>query len=191
MSFEIYHTRWNGDCPYEVAFSENDVIIKRRDKNTYGATAIYSGEPILEIKNYVKKYIGMDNGNTILIETKPKNYVYVGDAVYEFTVTDNISEYVSFTGNSDVPYPYAKGDVNTYIMLESSYIPNNLLIHNDPYKQFYETHPRNHPSEQVYNMLKQNNYTIRKNANIQQFYKDNFPMICNVISKYNYRDFNK
>lgn len=187
MPIEIFHTHWNGDCPYEVMFNDANVSIKRRDKNTYGATALYTGEPIMTINNYVKKYIGDDNGNTVLVETTPKHFTYIGDAIFTFVTTDDIVYYMSSTGNSDIPYPYAKGTVNTYLMLDRLYIPNQYRLLNDPYSQLYEKHPR----EEVYNTLKQNHFNIRRNTCMTEFYRQNFPLGCNIISKYNYKEFDK
>jgi hypothetical protein len=187
MAIAIYHTHCNGDCPYEVSITGTDVTVKRRDKNTYGVNATYRGDPILEIKNYIKKYIGDDNGNTVLIETEPKHFTYIGDSIYNFVTIDDIIAYISPTGNSDVPYPYAIGTTNTYLMLEQSFIPNNLVVSNDPYNQFYERHP----SIKVYDILKQNNYQIRKNTRMTNFYKQKFAINCNVVSMYEYREFNK
>lgn len=150
-------------------------------------TLLYTGEPILEISNYVKKYIGDDNGNTILIETTPKHFTYIGATVYTFVTIDDITEYVSPTGNNDVPYPYARGTLNTYIMPERLCIPNQYLLAINPYDQLYEKYPR----EEVYNTLKQNHFVVRRNTHMLGFYRQNFPMVCTVISRYGFREFNK
>lgn len=76
-------------------------------------------------------------GNTCLIKLSTHEYIYVGEMIYRFTIPDEIVKYKSPVGNSAVPYPYAIGTENTYLMIEYTYIPNGMRETDDPYKQYY------------------------------------------------------
>jgi hypothetical protein len=63
------------------------------------------------------------DGNTILLKIKKDRYVFIGWCIYEFLTKDDIKEYISPVGNSDVPYPVAIGEKNVYFMLDMRYVP--------------------------------------------------------------------
>lgn len=66
--------------------------------------------------------------------------MYIGETIYEFnTGGDRILDYYSPIGNSDVLYPFAVGERNTYLMLERVAYPRSLLdsMATDPYTQHY------------------------------------------------------
>lgn len=47
-------------------------------------------------------------------------------------------KFISYVGNSDVPYPYVIGKNNTYFMLNKEYLPNTILnLEDDAYGQLY------------------------------------------------------
>ena len=74
-------------------------------------------------------------GNTVLLKTGDK-YVYIGEAVKEFTPRSPIVKYSSPVGNSDVPYPFAvdeNGDA--YLMIEDTVVQN--YAGKDPYTHYY------------------------------------------------------
>ena len=79
-------------------------------------------------------------GNSVLLEIAHSTYVFVGETIYTFKTEteDTIVEYSSPMGNNSVPYPFAVGKNNTYLMIEHTFIPNNIRIDGmDPYDQFY------------------------------------------------------
>lgn len=77
-------------------------------------------------------------GNSILLETAPKRYVFVGWKTYAFKTPDVIQRYVSVMGNSAVPYPYAVGTTNTYLLLEEVSLGNDEVgSAADPYNRYY------------------------------------------------------
>ncbi len=79
-------------------------------------------------------------GNTILLQTAKNTYVYVGERVVEFQMTDPVVAYRSRLGNSDVPYPYVVGAQNTYFlfMKNMKYLPNLSITDEDAYRTFYD-----------------------------------------------------
>lgn len=87
-------------------------------------------------------------GNSLLLETGPKSFVYIGSEIYAFRTPDDIVDYVSTMGGSAVPYPYAVGAKNVYLLTQMTYITHehlNFLREKanrdddvaDPYDLFY------------------------------------------------------
>jgi hypothetical protein len=60
------------------------------------------------------------DGNTILLQLKKHEYVYIGLEIYSFTTDSEIINYESPVGNNDIPYPYAiDQDGYYYLMIEN------------------------------------------------------------------------
>lgn len=99
---------------------------------------IFIGDNDLRDKSYANK--GQFPGNSILLEIDQGKYIYIGDTIYSFETRNNekITKYYSPVGNSQVPYPYAVGENNTYFMLDKKSLPNSFLdLKKDAYGQFY------------------------------------------------------
>jgi hypothetical protein len=80
-------------------------------------------------------------GNSILIKTGDGKYIYAGEQVYAFETIgkEDIKEYYSPVGNSEVAYPYAVGEKHTYFMLDKEALSNEALdLKRDAYPQFYK-----------------------------------------------------
>ena len=100
---------------------------------------------VLEIDDYRKIFIGFDRrypeqeGQSILIKLNKYKYISVGADVYEFETDDEIKEYVSELGNSDVVYDYAIGGEYIYLLLEKKKF---LIDDYNPYSLYYQNKPR-------------------------------------------------
>ncbi len=77
----------------------------------------------MEIDNFMGYWYGYDtsvdqmHGNTILIKLAVNKYIFIGSEIYKFkTHDDEIIDYVSPVGNSDMPYPVAYGKQFVYFM---------------------------------------------------------------------------
>ena len=138
----------NGSRPFLVNVNSNYVSIFKlpngvyEDKNT--SKSDYT-ELVKEYKKVKKVFIGKSpkiemttfsagygkyfDGNTILIEIKPKRYCLISERIVEFSTKDNIEKYVSPVGNNDVPYPLAYGSENVYVFGydKHKYIPNETV----------------------------------------------------------------
>jgi len=126
---EIYHQKYNDDREEW-----------ERDKKVYETpfVKIFIGDNDLKDKFYATK--GQFPGSSILLELGQGKYIYVGDAIYSFETRNHekITKYYSPVGNSQVPYPYAVGENNTYFMLDKKSLPNSFLdLKKDAYGQFY------------------------------------------------------
>lgn len=141
----------NGGEPFRVVVNKNDRIVDIYDNYEK------SRNPLFSIKNYKKIFIGMDDdytrsnqldyeeyaGNSILVEINVREYIYIGSEIYSFETEEDILDYYSPVGNSDVPYPYAIGQNNVYLMIEEVYFPVNLMKTTkkkkvDPYELYYD-----------------------------------------------------
>lgn len=105
----------------------------------------------LVIKNYKNVFVGKHynkysccnykssfKGNSILIELKPLNYLFIGDSIKQFTTTEPIVKYVSTIGNNSVPYPFALTENYAYIMLGIHYFNREDIGDIDPYVAYYD-----------------------------------------------------
>jgi len=149
-SYEIHD---NGGRPFvvEVNPSKKEVEVFLNE-SMEGGTYI-KGKSIYHTR-YKSIFIGEDKtpeykdktaemkskGNSILLHISGATYVYIGHMIQSFQTRDgeNINQYYSPIGNSDVPYPYAIGEHHTYFMLDMETIPNERLdLKMDGYPQFY------------------------------------------------------
>lgn len=98
-----------------------------------------------------------DEGSSVLIELAANGkkesdelyykelkhkYLFVGTEVYSFECDDEISEFHTQIGNSDVPYPVALSKESVYFMLDKVYVDKtefpNDTDWSDAYTYFYE-----------------------------------------------------
>ncbi|MBN8525489.1 MAG: hypothetical protein J0M02_09145 [Planctomycetes bacterium] len=77
-------------------------------------------------------------GNSILVQTGARSYVFIGDRIFAFTTPEPVLAYRSPIGNSDVPYPWAEGEEYVYLMVENVVLPRRLIGRGqDPYACYY------------------------------------------------------
>jgi hypothetical protein len=126
-----YEIHDNGGIPFLVDDYGGHVVVFKQNYNLETDAL----EPPVELfkKNYKRIFIGDKpawqrpgnwlpefKGNSILIETAPNKFVYIGSEIYEWKPEkgDQIIEYWSEMGNSDVPYPFAVGKTHVYFMID-------------------------------------------------------------------------
>lgn len=142
---KIYYVHDNGARPFKVIANNKGLFIY---KNTFDPTVDsdyedtddiddtdyeYTDKPILKIKKFIGYWSGYDtseyksHGNSILVQLSKYDYIFIGKIVYSFKTNDVITDYVSYLGNSDVPYPVAFGEENLYFMVEYQYISHDHI----------------------------------------------------------------
>jgi hypothetical protein len=136
MEYEIHD---NGGRPFRVKIEGNIATILINETNK--EIKKYETEKIFIGKSPKTNGIGYDkyfDGNSILLYLGDKKYIYVGEMIYSFESIDIINKYVSFVGNSDVPYPYAiDKSKNVYLMIEDVIIINGKdKIENGNYGEY-------------------------------------------------------
>lgn len=141
-SSKIYQIHNNGSHPYSVHVKKTtaEIINNKTDKlaKTVVYKKIFVGDNSLKIAGYAPN--GKYPGNTILFELPQNKYLYVAEGITELkpVLGEKILNYYSPVGNSDVPYPYAVGENNTYLLAENVIIPNQLLnLKKDVYGWYY------------------------------------------------------
>jgi hypothetical protein len=141
---KTYETLDNGGRPFLVDIDGMNVtvFVNEKEDRDYGKRIwskkvldVFVGDPK---PSYDDGYQLWNKGTSVLVKIGPERYVFIGNRIFEFSVEkgDTIVKYYTPTGNSAVPYPYAVGKNNTYIMTSdleiiphSIYDPSEL----DPY----------------------------------------------------------
>jgi hypothetical protein len=159
MTKKIYHTHDNGGRPFRVEINGKDVSVfmnmdtyekvngkfqevSRPEKHLFDFVA---EEVMIGRKSPKGGYDGLKpkeaEGNSILLKVGSK-YIFIGESIYEFKPLkgDTLQKFYSDIGNSDVPYPYAIGGNNVYILLEDHVaVEKSFFDMKKPiYEQYYE-----------------------------------------------------
>lgn len=183
MSVKIYETLDNGGRPFRVEVSKNKVKVLVQEYSDTDEVTIYNECPLV-IENPAKVWIG-DEGSSILVQTKTRNkFIFIGDSVFTVEIDDVVIDYSSPIGNSAVPYPYAIGKKNVYLMIGANskvekkirydakiivYIPRDLLAQsglsdNDGYDFLWQTMTK---KKQI--TFEEQHYLIKKEIISRQF----------------------
>lgn len=162
QDYESYYIHDNGGRPFLVYVNpetKHVAIFKQNTDECYvsNENGIENWMYIQQIEDYnpMRIFIGKSpfnsmtefsgghgdkfDGNSILLHLFRTKYIYIGSEIFSFETENDIVDYVSHVGNSDVPYPYAV-DVNGrhYMMLDKKIMDNVPKDHNDPYAYHYE-----------------------------------------------------
>jgi hypothetical protein len=78
------------------------------------------------------------DGNSILVETKPLHYTFIGVHVFQFETTSKIVSFESSVGNSDVAYPYAVTEDGRCLLLAEDVSIALGPYDTDPYRDYYD-----------------------------------------------------
>lgn len=151
-----YFTHDNGGRPFYIKIRDGHITVlkgKCDEKCVETNVGPIYNKHVITIPKYEKVWIGANKGkyankredeaigNSILVHIKQNKYIFIGDHVSELTIPDKIKEFYGILGYSDVVYPFAIGEKNTYFFLEDKYLPNTqfeLKEGEDPYKIYFE-----------------------------------------------------
>lgn len=105
--------------------SSSHMIIRTLDNGAYAFNVIIKNDIICAINNktkkevfrtkYIKYLLGSEK-TSILINIKPKEYVFIGENIIKFNTKSDIITFSAKIGNSDVVYPYVIDDEYVYIL---------------------------------------------------------------------------
>jgi hypothetical protein len=139
-----YKTHGNGENPFYVIITDKIIYILKKStilEEDWEKCMIISKYINVFIGKNIKKYspwpsYGTFPGNSILIEIKPLNYIFIGYMIASFTTLEPIIKYISIMGNSDVTYPFAITKNYMYMMLDFMYI-KRIKGDPDPYSYLF------------------------------------------------------
>jgi hypothetical protein len=126
---------------YKLKYDDDYILEVDKKLKEIKYQEIYFGK--VPSKMLKDNYYSYEKGNSILLMIDKGKYISIGDCIYSFETKnkEKIIKFVSPIGNNDVPYPYAIGENNTYLLLEKIYIDNSLLdLNEDIYQQYYQCH---------------------------------------------------
>ena len=155
VKMRIYLVHDNGSLPFTVLVDKLGIRIYK-----YWRTQNKSnGKLVLFIRNYIGYWYGFDtnkthaHGNSILIQETKSSYILVSRQVEYFKTKEEILNYVSPLGNSDVPYPLAVSENYLYFFTDNKYvkksdftidthISNSDNLYGEYYKNFNKDLPK-------------------------------------------------
>lgn len=135
-----YYIHDNGGRPFRVSVNQNEINIYK--KIPHPEEIKYSNEPFVTFSKFSGYWEGYDTslykytGNSILIKLDDHHYVYVGWEIYQFSTSDTIIDFISPVGNNDVPYSFAYGEKNLYLLTLKKFV-SRKEIDIDPYNASY------------------------------------------------------
>lgn len=134
-----YMIHYNDGRPFKVIAKKEKIdVFTFKDITDNNEDLVYDTN-VLSINNFIGFWPGFDaaecaayerdHGNTILIRETKTTYVYVGSKIsrFETEADDEILDYLSPLGNSDVPYPVAYSKKYVFFMLDSMYVNKDQL----------------------------------------------------------------
>jgi hypothetical protein len=149
----IYYIHDNGGRPFEVTIDNttNEVSVAKNDNWSgnyinilkYNPQKIFIGKsPQINMTEFSGGHGDRFDGNSILLNIKDNEYVFIGNEILSFQSLSEIHTFVSPFGNNDVPYPYAIDTYNNYYLLIeyviiSNYI-NEINHYEEPYEYYYD-----------------------------------------------------
>lgn len=131
----------NGSRPFKVITSSNEIKIYIHSdevEDEYDTLLMVFEDPL----DY---WIGEDvsepafRGNNILVQLTDSKYVYIGTDIHQFESRDQIIDFLSPVGNSDVPYSYSFTQNDIFFNIEQKKGPIGCidLSFDDPYHYLY------------------------------------------------------
>jgi len=147
---KILDTIYNGEM-MNVIIGDTTVYIFHNQElvfsiSKYDKVWIPKSSWSLELR--LKNKISPPKETTLLIEVKPKQYIYIdGHIIYKFKTDTPILEYYSLMGNNYVSYPYAYTNDKVYLIIENVWLEWSSDLkkkYKDPYEYFYKLTPKSH-----------------------------------------------
>jgi hypothetical protein len=97
---------------------EKKKYVPAKPTYTYQVQKVFVGNSYENKKTRYSGAFGKGfNGNSILLSLKGNEYIYIGNIMYSFETLYPVTQYYSYVGNNDVPYPFAVDThKNVYLM---------------------------------------------------------------------------
>lgn len=131
-----HYTHDNGGRPFKVLIDGKKVDVYTGEDSDYTkhvksftAKDIHIGKSSgkTDCCDHTTKQAKMFNGNSILLNTSDKKYVFIGHEIIQFSMLDDFEAYYSPVGNNDVPYPVVLGSKYAYFILDHIYVDRTMF----------------------------------------------------------------
>lgn len=143
---KTYLTQNNCFRTYEITIEKDNKVVVKKIKYPGDYEEIYKTKaneifigksPLNSMTVFSGGYGEHFDGNSVLLNIKNLDYVYIGDCIISFVSDAKITEYLSPVGNKYIHYPYAR-DINGkyYLMLDK--VSFKIDIIEDPYDYYHE-----------------------------------------------------
>ncbi len=136
---KCYDIHDNGGRPFRVVCNNKGIRIytySNADEVETTDDLIYD-KLLLKFTDFIGYWDGFDtsswstfHGNTLLVQETKHRYVWIGnDGIYRFEIDkdEEIYDFISPVGNSDVSYPIAYSQNYVYFMLNKDYVSKDSL----------------------------------------------------------------
>ena len=137
-NYQVYQTHDNGARPFDVIVTVDKIFVLLNQENR-------EPEHLMTITNYKTIFIGADSGmpgtegNSVLLQTKEGDYIFIGISICRFQTESPIIEYYSPIGPNDVIYPYAVTKDRVYLLLDNVSIERKSLTMYTTYENCHTT----------------------------------------------------
>ncbi len=145
-----YITHHNGGRPFCVAVDHSAHTFSVHRRDTSSDQDVFPHE-VVPSRSFEVCFVGRDDdwemthldnavGNSVLLKLDNETYMYVGERIYTFRSGEEILDYTSKIGNSDVPYPCAFSLNRVYCLLHRRTVDRQAVGELDPYRYLYGHH---------------------------------------------------
>lgn len=143
----------NGSKPFQVHVRPSKKTFSVKVADDADDDSYKYRKQVVKPTAFLRMFVGKDTregvaGNSILVQLNPTKYMFVGEKIFTFVPEDKILSYRSDMGNNGVPYPFAVGTKNTYLLMAETLVPNNMLYRSNkygPYDQYWGDDPKTYP----------------------------------------------
>lgn len=123
----------NGGRPFKVVVDKNGIRILKLIGFEDDEYIYDEKKAIRKLEKFLGYWSGFDSSpnemheNSILIQVTKHNYIFVGENIYSFVINDQVRDYISYMGSSNVPYPIAYTDDYVIFLTDSKKISKKDL----------------------------------------------------------------
>lgn len=135
----------NGGRPFSVQKDDEFLYVFKQSVSLYdNVLKVFEGDKEDEGSSVLIELAanGKKESEELYFKELKHKYLFIGHEVYSFECDDEITNYYSPIGNSDVPYPVALTKENVYFMLDKVYVDKTEFPEDtdwrDAYTYFYE-----------------------------------------------------
>ena len=163
----------SGSCPFELEIFDNKLLIRE----TYVENNCTVKPEIFKSFQFEKIFYGSNTsdtsnkktefGHAVLIKIGPKKYtVLTGYKMYGIDTRDEILEFYSESGGSDIQYPFAIGESYVYILWNRKQIPKKYVKTTTPTAEYLKIRSKAQGWDYIYEQMDKKSKGLLYDTNI-------------------------